>query len=147
MNENEHPLSYIFHEINQVYMNNVKQEASLMGINPTYRYIFMCLIANKEGLSQTKLCEFVHLKAPSVSLILQQMEKDDLIIREKSSDDNRMTIVKLTEKGKKLDMKLRQVFKKHDELMKSALDEQEMKNLHLYLDKIIVKLKGVNENV
>ena len=143
----EQALSNTFHKIHRMFMNNVKQEANLIGINPTYHYIFMNLHDHKEGLSQSELCDLIHLKAPSVSLLLQQMEKEELILREKSSNDNRLTIVKLTEKGKKLDSKLKQIFKKNDELMNSSLNDEEMNNLKLYLNKIMNKLKGEDKYV
>ena len=34
------PMSYLFLEINKMFINNVKIELEKIGINPTYRYIF-----------------------------------------------------------------------------------------------------------
>lgn len=140
-------LSYTFHEIHKMFLDNVKQEANVLGINPTFRYIFMCLLENKDGLAQSEICEMTHLKKSSISLTLQQMEKEELISREKSNDDNRITIVKLTEKGKKLDLKLRQIFIKHENALCSALSEDELETLKEYLNRLIKVLKEENANV
>ena len=136
------PMSYLFLEINKMFINNVKIELEKIGINPTYRYIFHYLIENPNGVSQRQICEHVHMKAPSISLTLQQMESEELIIREKSNTDSRTIIVKLTEKGKKLDLKLRQIFKKHEDNMVNSLTQDELNNLLIYIEKIKTSLKG-----
>ena len=70
------------------------------------------------------------------------MEREELIIREKSNTDSRTIIVKLTDKGKKLDLKLRQIFKKHEDNMVNSLTQDELNNLLIYIDKIKTSLKG-----
>lgn len=140
-------ISYVFHEIHKIFINNVKQEAEMNGINPTYRYIFIALSNNLNGLTQVEICNLIHLKAPSVSLLLQQMESEKLIIREKSNKDSRQTIVKITKKGLELDNKLKEIFKKHENLISDSLNEDELNNLKVYLKKIKDNLKGGNNNV
>ena len=70
------------------------------------------------------------------------MENDGLIVREKSSNDSRQTIVKLTEDGIKLDNKLKQIFKKHEDKIISALNKQETNDLLNSIYKIKDSLKG-----
>ena len=140
-------ISYVFHEIHKMFINNVKQEAEMNGINPTYRYIFISLSNNPNGLTQVEICNLIHLKAPSVSLLLQQMENEKLIIREKSSKDSRQSIVKMTKKGYELDNKLKEIFKKHENNISNSLNEDELNNLKVYLGKIKDNLKGGNDNV
>ena len=41
------PLSYTFHEVNKLFINNVKNESEMLGINPSYRYVFMALKNNE----------------------------------------------------------------------------------------------------
>ena len=142
MSNNNVPISYLFYEINKLFIDNVRNDVEKLGINPTYRFIFQCLNENKDGLSQVDICKHVHLKAPSISLTLQQMENDGLIVREKSSNDSRQTIVKLTEDGIKLDNKLKQIFKKHENKIISALNKQETNDLLNSIYKIKDSLKG-----
>ena len=118
----------------------------MIGINPTYRFIFMVLSQNKDGLTQSEICNLVHLKKSSVSELLQQMENEELIIREKSNLDNRKTIVKLTNKGKSLDNKIKSVFKKYELIMSSSLSDKEKENLISYIDRLKNALKGGLEN-
>ena len=145
-NNCEISISYMFHEINKLFFENIKNETKMIGINPTYRFIFMVLSQNKDGLTQSEICNLVHLKKSSVSELLQQMENEELIIREKSSLDNRKTIVKLTNKGKSLDIKIKSVFKKYELIMSSSLSDKEKENLISYIDRLKNALKGGLEN-
>ena len=141
VNCNTIPLSYSFHEINKLFFNCVKNEADMLGINPTYRFIFMAL-CNKEGINQSEICKVVHLKKSSISLTLQQMENEGLIIRCKANDDNRQTIVRLTDKGIQLDQKLKDIFKKWEKIVESALNNDELISLKGSLFKIKNALNG-----
>ena len=145
-NNCEISISYMFHEINKLFFENIKNETKMIGINPTYRFIFMVLSQNKDGLTQSEICNLVHLKKSSVSELLQQMEIEELIIREKSNLDNRKTIVKLTNKGKSLDNKIKSVFKKYELIMSSSLSGKEKENLISYIDRLKNALKGGLEN-
>lgn len=145
-NNCEISISYMFHEINKLFFENIKNETKMIGINPTYRFIFMVLSQNKDGLTQSEICNLVHLKKSSVSELLQQMENEELIIREKSNLDNRKTIVKLTNKGKSLDNKIKSVFKKYELIMSSSLKDKEKENLISYIDRLKNALKGGFEN-
>lgn len=145
-NNCEISISYMFHEINKLFFENIKNETKMIGINPTYRFIFMVLSQNKDGLTQSEICNLVHLKKSSVSELLQQMENEELIIREKSNLDNRKTIVKLTNKGKSLDNKIKSVFKKYELIMSSSLSGKEKENLISYIDRLKNALKGGLEN-
>ena len=145
-NNCEISISYMFHEINKLFFENIKNETKMIGINPTYRFIFMVLSQNKDGLTQSEICNLVHLKKSSVSELLQQMENEELIIREKSNLDNRKTIVKLTNKGKSLDNKIKSVLKKYELIMSSSLSDKEKENLISYIDRLKNALKGGLEN-
>jgi DNA-binding MarR family transcriptional regulator len=136
----------MFHEINKLFYENIKNETKMIGINPTYRFIFMVLSQSKDGLTQSEICDLVHLKKSSVSELLHQMESEELIIREKSLLDNRKTIVKLTCKGKALDNKIKGVFKKYELIMSSSLSNEEKENLISYIDRLKNALKGGIEN-
>lgn len=144
---NNKPLSYRIHEIHKLFMNNVKSECNKIGINTTYKYIFMALKNNMNGLSQSEICSVVYLKAPSISLLLSQMENDNLIIRTKSKNDSRKIIVQLTEKGLELDKKMMEIFKKNEKVLYDSLNEQELDSLNKILHKLSSSLIGGDNNV
>lgn len=71
----------------------------------------MTLSWHPEGLPQNDIAERNHLAAPTVSLTLKQMESLGYITRKPSDNDNRKTIVVLTELGYELDEKIKECFR------------------------------------
>ena len=69
---------------------------------PGARMILQFLIST-DGVIQRDLVEWTHLKAPSVSVILQKMEQEGLVHRCPDDQDLRQTRVYLTDAGRALD--------------------------------------------
>lgn len=63
------------------------------------RRVLACLTV-RDGVSQLDLIRATHLKAPTISLIVQKMEHDGLISRKTDDLDMRLTRVYLTDKGR-----------------------------------------------
>ncbi|MDO8914659.1 MAG: MarR family transcriptional regulator [Coriobacteriia bacterium] len=64
-------------------------------------------LGTREGISQRELAEMVHLAPPTVTAMLQKMEKAGLIERSDDAEDQRITRIRLTETGRALDHDLR----------------------------------------
>jgi DNA-binding MarR family transcriptional regulator len=61
----------------------------------------------REGISQRELAEMVHLAPPTVTAMLQKLEKAGLIERWDDVEDQRITRIRLTDAGRTLDHDLR----------------------------------------
>lgn len=96
------------------------------GINPTYALVIYFLALHKDGVSQKDIVRFTRLKAPTISLLLKDMESDDVITRETASTDSRKTIVKLTEKGYGIFTPYIHCFKKVNKELTKGLTEEEL---------------------
>lgn len=146
MNKEKIPYGAILSHMNKTFKIAFKEEAARHNINATFAHIVMTLAKHPEGLPQNDIAERNHLAAPTVSLTLKQMEGLGYISRKTSENDNRKTIVVLTELGLELDEKIKECFKivesrmiknisvddlahfeKVLELMKSNLQEEEIK--------------------
>jgi DNA-binding MarR family transcriptional regulator len=64
-------------------------------------------IGAHEGVSQRELSEMVHLAPPTVTAMLQRMERSGLIERWQDEDDQRVTRIRLTDAGSALNRDLR----------------------------------------
>ena len=89
-----------------------------------------------EGMTQVEIANTVCLKAPTISLTLNQMEQEGLICREKSEEDSRKMLVKLTDKGQSLSNKLRDLYREAEGILTNSLSEEEYDNLTKYLEKM-----------
>ena len=135
------PLGFKIGEISRLFHNKVKKLANDNGISQTYFHIIGFLRRNKENnITQKDICEFIKMKAPTISLTLQSMEQEGLVERVKSETDSRCTYVVLTQKGEELDDKIRGFFHSTEQMMLDALNEEELKMFNECLDKISERL-------
>jgi DNA-binding MarR family transcriptional regulator len=65
--------------------------------------LVMSHLATKGALSQLELVNLTRLKAPTVSVLLRQMEKEGYVARTPSDKDRRVMLVTLTERGREFD--------------------------------------------
>ena len=136
------PLGYKIGEVSRLFHNKVKKLANDNGISTTYFHIIGFLKRNKENnITQKDICEFIKMKAPTISLTLQSMEQDGYVERVKSSTDSRCTYVVLTKKGEELDDKIRGFFHTAEETMVNALTSDELAVFNLCLEKISKELE------
>ena len=77
-------------------------------------------------LCQQELVEKTHLRAPTVSVILKQMENEGLVTRQASDTDKRMTRVCLTEAGQTLDRETIQRIRGLDDLALQGLKPEQI---------------------
>ena len=69
------------------------------------------------------------------------MKKDEFIVREKTKEDNRISVVKLTKKGLIESEKIHNIFMDKEKMIFSCLTSKEIKELSTITDKIIKILK------
>lgn len=93
-------------------------------------------LAHKDGRTQLDLVRATHLKAPTISVALQKLEKEGYVSRRPDEYDLRATRVFLTDKGRALDNKIRKrIFEEESDAMKD-LTESESETLMRLLTKI-----------
>ena len=88
-------LLYILHKNNRKYLNDSLAEYDLNLLQA------MCLltIEQKNDITQKELTEILYLTKSGITKALNKLQKEGFVIKEKSVNDNRKFILKLTEKG------------------------------------------------
>jgi DNA-binding MarR family transcriptional regulator len=84
------------------YGEKLKNELERDGLKILYCRLLSAL-AEEDGGTQLSLVERTGIKAPTVSIMLRQMEKLGLVLRKVDDYDLRKTHVNLTEKGREAD--------------------------------------------
>ena len=112
----------------------------LSDIDLTYtQYLAMMVLWEKKELSVKELGEKLHLDSGTLSPMLKSLEKKGLICRSRSSADERVLMVKISEDGENLKEKAKDI------PLKMAgcdnLDPEEAKTLYNLLYKLIGKIK------
>jgi DNA-binding MarR family transcriptional regulator len=104
------PLSFaVFQEFRRAVRAHGQLMLRILAEEGTHPGQAFCLrmLARHDGLSQRDLAESLHLSRPTVTAMLQRMEKSGTIERHSDPDDQRVTRVHLTEDGRRLEVHLR----------------------------------------
>ena len=89
-----------------------------------------------DGVPQRELSDAMHISPASVTNMLQRMERDGWISRERDREDQRIVRVYLTRKAKDLRAKARTVFREIEEELVSVYSDEERETLKRLLMKL-----------
>lgn len=68
-------------------------------------------LGKQDGQSQRELADKLHVKPATITVMLKRAEKAGLVERRPDPEDQRVMRVYLTEKGKKLDIQVKEIMK------------------------------------
>ncbi len=128
------------HDAAKLYQDRMRRCSELDGLPCSYRTLIFHLSRMKSGVTQLDLVKATHLKPPSVSVTLQKMERDGYVLRKSNEDDLRETLVYLTNKGKNVDSKIREMHADGDAAALSGMSEDEINTLQNLLNRVIDNL-------
>ena len=94
----------------------------------------------EEGLDITELAHRCFLLMPSLSRIIQNLEKRKLVIRNHSSSDNRKSVISITAPGKKLFQKIAPKSAERYDLITEIFGYGKLELLYELLDELIEKI-------
>ena len=106
------------------------------GIAPSHGDILVCLY-EKNGLSVKELAEKIHRTQPTVTVLIDKLQKLGLVERIKSWEDSRVTLIKLTEKGVHLEPIFREISDKLNTVIYGGFTDIEKEQLEHFLEKIL----------
>ncbi|MCK4355819.1 MarR family transcriptional regulator [Candidatus Bipolaricaulota bacterium] len=82
-------------------------------------------LCHRDGISQRQIIQARHVSPATMTNMLQRMERDGWITRERDSNDQRMVRVYLTEKAKSLRKEAQQTFRGMEEELASVYTDEE----------------------
>ena len=81
------------------------------------------------------IADKIHRTKPTVTVLVDKLEKLDLVKRDKSSEDNRITYIVLTEKGESFRALFEKISKELNTMLYKNLSEEEAETLEKLLEK------------
>ncbi|MCR5109270.1 MAG: MarR family transcriptional regulator [Lachnospiraceae bacterium] len=102
-----------------------------LGLTYTQYIVFMVLW-EKESINVGQLGSILHLDAGTLTPLLKNLEKDGYVTRERSKEDERVTVISITRKGNELKEKCKDIPSKVSE-GKVSLNEDDAKELYRIL--------------
>jgi DNA-binding MarR family transcriptional regulator len=109
---------------------------SMLGMSQR-RYLALNYIAEPAGISQQQLGEILCMDANNMVLLLNELEDDGLIRRERDPDDRRRHIVRLTEQGSQAFAAAQRNRESLEDEVLAALSAEERETLHQLLAKAL----------
>ncbi|MEG3067920.1 MAG: MarR family transcriptional regulator [Syntrophaceticus schinkii] len=115
MNSQEsHSLYRVFCQVVRFHYYRTYTLLEKIGVYPGQHPLLFSL-AKKDGQSQKELTEKLYIKAATMTVMLNRLEKSELIKRCADDDDRRVSRVYLTEKGRKTSREVKKALKTIDE--------------------------------
>lgn len=102
----------------------------------------LALLAEQDGQSPRDLAALLRVQPPSLSELLDKLSRDGSIERRRHEEDQRMSAVFLTDKGRAMVDEVRQARKDAAEATLAGLSAEEQEALSLLLDKLIASLEA-----
>ena len=99
----------------------------------------LAMLKIRDAMSVKDLAFLMGVSVPTMVELLTKLEKNGFITREQSSDDKRMTIVRLTDKGRNEKQSEGKVMSE----IFSCLSEDEQKTMIGYIDRMTESLKTI----
>lgn len=128
----EMPLMMLVNELSRLFHNHMRAESERIGMQDGFRHLLFHL-TREDNLTQLDLARRTHLKAPTVSVALRQMEEAGLVTRTADPEDQRQIRVRLTDKGRELDDRQREKIREAEELFARGLSEEDKQTLKTLL--------------
>lgn len=131
--------SMMTNEVSKLFRDIINRDVEKLGVQNSYRQLLFHL-SRKDGMSQLELARATHLKAPTVSVTLKNMEADGLVERNGDINDLRIIHVYLTDKGRQTDDKIREIHHMLDSRMTEGISQEE-------LDALVATLTKMRDNM
>lgn len=102
------------------------------------QYLVLMLLWEQDNRIVSDITERLRLETNTITPLLQRMEKQGLIVRQKSAADSRQRIVSLTGEGKRLEEQVREIPNcLAREIVGKGMSEEDLRMLVALTDKFI----------
>lgn len=109
------------------------------------QWSIMIRLWEEDGLTQNKLSQLTGKDQPSISRLINNMEKNELVMRMPHPVDKRTNLIFLTPMGKKLQIGLIEQAQKTIEDISANISEEDMETFLNVLSQIDKNLSGTRE--
>jgi MarR family transcriptional regulator, organic hydroperoxide resistance regulator len=111
----------------------------LEAIVPSHGDILVSLFSG-EKYTMKELAERIHRTKPTVTVLIDKLVEHGYVVKEKSATDNRVTYIKITEKGLALKPTFDAISEKLNAIIYGSLTDEEAKYMEDMLCKIFQRL-------
>ncbi len=117
---------------NMIYMRTKLEELGLYGGQPKV----ILLLSKENGLTKKELSERFEVAAPTITKMIERMEKNGFVYTQKDEEDKRITRVYIADKGLEVLRDLKTLQERISEVYFEGMTEAEIDMFHNYLERV-----------
>ncbi len=126
----------LINEISRLMGDKIREKDDGNPVSQKSGRVILRELGKKDGRTQLDLVKATHLKAPTISVVLQKLEHDGFVMRTPDQYDLRATRVYLTDKGIELNGKIWKRIREEEAEAMQNLTGSEKETLMYILQKI-----------
>jgi len=142
VNNQKKPLSRLLISLTKKYLSVFSQQTSGLDID-RYQYVLVIIEDNHEQLSQQELAEDLHVDKSYVVTIVNYLETNGYVRREKNQKDRRQQLIKLTDKAREVTPKIREVTERLNQKSLEKLTDKQIETFIQVLNQIDANLVDI----
>jgi DNA-binding MarR family transcriptional regulator len=127
-------------KVNRLHRSVISDNAGGIKLQRSGHMMLLYILKSENPPSQKEIAKSFGITPAAVAMTLKKMEKSGLIERMASEDDNRVNLIKVSEKGRALLENNRQRFEDTDRAMLSGIPDGELEAASRTLDKMVANL-------
>ena len=124
------------HEKGNRFITDALKENGIQGLVPSHGDILMCLYTNNK-MTMKDIADKIHRTRPTVTVLVDKLEKSGYVKRKASEQDSRYTYIALTKKGKDFKHLFEKISNNLNEMLYKNLSEDEAATIEKLLEKVI----------
>ena len=112
---------------------------------PTGSLTVMSLVSGNAGCSQSELADWAGITGPALVGIIDELERRELVTRERSSTDRRRNMLVLTQKGTRTMETMFEKVAQIEEPIRQELGEEDTRKLIEYIDRAVAAMASAGK--
>jgi DNA-binding MarR family transcriptional regulator len=145
MAEYDEYIGVLLYHISKTQRNLAEAEFNKLGLHAGQERVLLCL-HNQQSMAQSDLVTHLCVEPPTVTKMLQRMEKAGLIERRQDDEDGRASRVNATEQGRALQQPILQVWDNLEERMLANMTLTEQMLLRRLLMQALANLTDAQDD-
>ena len=131
----------LVYEISKLFDEMVSKHPDNIFANEKTPRLILMILSQNDGISQSELVKSTHMKGSTISIAISKLEETGYIARENNPYDMRSVRVYLTEKGRQLNARIKEIIRDTEIKIMEGISAREQRAASFILNSMLENLK------
>lgn len=132
-------LDIFLRQVCKMHTNKVNEVLDEIGLH-VGQPMMLKLLYKEDGLSQSILAREMVVTPATASSMVKRLEKGGYLIRKRDAEDERVSNIYLTEKGREVSSQLEDMQNKMEQMIFAGFSDEEKKTMRSFLERIMTNM-------